>query len=299
MFTENVGSFAHAIKKGINFHQEEVESKLTLVLDDSFLNKFDMSSTLMGKVKVFCSLSNLKMVLTNEGGWIPDFVVEDENESVYDDVVSEEGTHEENEGPTNFNPLVGDSNVEEVSKTIFKKANFQTPNKDGCNVEHERTQSDDPLSIYDLLKKKKVITESDLNSDNNLKFPPGFTPSFNAEEKSLVSAYHNISTITLDRYLYDHHPILLRKSNFDFGPTPFRFFHYWFDIEGFDEFVKTTWINAQVTHYNAMGMFMKKLKFLKGKIHEWIKVKRINSINYKVELKEQLAMIDKLVDKGE
>nr|GEV05413.1 RNA-directed DNA polymerase, eukaryota [Tanacetum cinerariifolium] len=115
----------------------------------------------------------------------------------------------------------------------------------------------------------------------------------------LVSAYPNISAITLDRYLSDHRLILFRESNFDFGPTPFRFFQYWFDIEGFAEFVKTTWINAQVTDHNAMGMFMKKLKFLKGKIREWIKVKRINSRNHKVELKEQLAMIDKLVDKGE
>nr|GEU46015.1 RNA-directed DNA polymerase, eukaryota [Tanacetum cinerariifolium] len=116
--------------------------------------------------------------------------------------------------------------------------------------------------------------------------------------EGLVSVYPNISAITLDRYLSYHHPILLRESNFDFGPTPFCFFHYWFDIEGFDEFVKTTWINAQVTDHNVIGMFMKKLKFLKGKIHEWIKVKRINSSNHKVELKKQLAMIDKLVDKG-
>nr|GEU46333.1 glucose-methanol-choline oxidoreductase, FAD/NAD(P)-binding domain protein [Tanacetum cinerariifolium] len=81
------------------------------------------------------------------GGRILDFVEEDENESVYDDVVSEEGTHEGNEGPNNSNPLVGDYDVEEVSETIFEKANSQTPNKDGCNVEHERTQSDDPFSI--------------------------------------------------------------------------------------------------------------------------------------------------------
>ncbi|GKG49745.1 hypothetical protein Tco_0518519, partial [Tanacetum coccineum] len=48
-----------------------------------------------------------------------------------------------------------------------------------------------------------------------------------------------------------------------------------------------------------MGMFLKKLKFLKGKIHEWIKVKRFNSSNHKTELKDQLATIDKIVDKGE
>ncbi|GJT01660.1 hypothetical protein Tco_0822829, partial [Tanacetum coccineum] len=66
-----VGSFRLqanvARKKGINIHHEEVESKPALVLDDSCLNIYDLSTTLMGKVKVFNSLSNLKLVLTNEG----------------------------------------------------------------------------------------------------------------------------------------------------------------------------------------------------------------------------------------
>nr|GEV19556.1 RNA-directed DNA polymerase, eukaryota, reverse transcriptase zinc-binding domain protein [Tanacetum cinerariifolium] len=48
-----------------------------------------------------------------------------------------------------------------------------------------------------------------------------------------------------------------------------------------------------------MGKFMKKLKFLKGKIHEWTKVKKVNANKHKTELKEQLAEIDILIDKGE
>nr|GEX61101.1 RNA-directed DNA polymerase, eukaryota [Tanacetum cinerariifolium] len=92
--------------------------------------------------------------------------------------------------------------------------------------------------------------------------------------EGIVSAYPNISAITLDQYLFDHRPILMRESKFDYGPTPFLFFHYWFDIEGFNEFVKNTWKDAQVTDHNAMGKFMKKLKFLKGKIREWTKVKK-------------------------
>ncbi|GKD94756.1 RNA-directed DNA polymerase, eukaryota, reverse transcriptase zinc-binding domain protein, partial [Tanacetum coccineum] len=70
-------------------------------------------------------------------------------------------------------------------------------------------------------------------------------------------------------------------------------------LEGFDEFVKNTWKDAQVTDQNAMRKFLKKLKFLKGKIREWTKVKRVNAINHKTELKEQLAEIDILIDKGE
>ncbi|GKA57735.1 RNA-directed DNA polymerase, eukaryota [Tanacetum coccineum] len=70
-------------------------------------------------------------------------------------------------------------------------------------------------------------------------------------------------------------------------------------LDGFDEFVKNTWKDAHVTDHNAIGKFMKKLKFLKGKIREWTKLKRVNSNNHKAELKEQLAEIDILVDKGE
>ncbi|GJY44142.1 nucleotide-binding alpha-beta plait domain-containing protein, partial [Tanacetum coccineum] len=307
-----VGSFAHAVKKGTNLQYEEAESKPALVLDDSCLNQSDMSTTLMGKNKVFNSLSNLKPVLANEGfddiklkymgclwvliefhanttkdkfmantsvvswfshlqqamnnviiderviwldikgvsikawtnntfkriaskwgellydedqeelcfhskrvcvltrltetifesfkiivqgkvfwvrakevcGWTPDFVEEEENESEYDDVVSKEGDHEASGGLHNPKSLVGDSDVEEVSETIFEKIHSQTPNEDGCNVEQKRTQSDDPFNIYDILKKKKDSTKVGSSSDSNLKFPPGFTHLFVVEDKS-------------------------------------------------------------------------------------------------------------------
>ncbi|GJT16199.1 nucleotide-binding alpha-beta plait domain-containing protein [Tanacetum coccineum] len=310
MFAQNSGSFARAVKKGINIHQEEVESKPALVLDDSCLNIYDLSTALMGKVKVFNSLSNLKLVLTNEGfadiklkymgglwvliefhansskekfmantsvvswfshlqqasnnvftderitwldiegvplkawtnntfkriaskwgellydedqeefcfhskriciltkyadtilesfkiiirgkvfwirakeagGWTPDFVEEDEDESVYDDVVSNEGNLEANEGQNNPNSLGSESDVEEVSETIFEKVNSQTPNKDGLNDAQARTHSDDPFSIYDLLKKKKDSTESDSSSEKKMQYPPDLSSSDNRNE---------------------------------------------------------------------------------------------------------------------
>ncbi|GJY64732.1 RNA-directed DNA polymerase, eukaryota [Tanacetum coccineum] len=63
--------------------------------------------------------------------------------------------------------------------------------------------------------------------------------------EGLLNSCPNISSITLDRYLSDHRPILLRESHHDYGPSPFRFFHYWFELEGFDTFVKQTWNDAQ------------------------------------------------------
>ncbi|GJV69567.1 RNA-directed DNA polymerase, eukaryota [Tanacetum coccineum] len=63
--------------------------------------------------------------------------------------------------------------------------------------------------------------------------------------EGLLNSCPNISSITLDRYLSDHRPILMRESHHDYGPSPFRFFHYWFELEGFDTFVKQTWNDAQ------------------------------------------------------
>ncbi|GKB13013.1 RNA-directed DNA polymerase, eukaryota [Tanacetum coccineum] len=57
----------------------------------------------------------------------------------------------------------------------------------------------------------------------------------------------NLSSLTLDRFLSDHRPILLRELNIDYGPTPFRFFHNWFELEGLDDWipphVKTSCLN--------------------------------------------------------
>ncbi|GJR41814.1 RNA-directed DNA polymerase, eukaryota [Tanacetum coccineum] len=575
--------------------EEENESEYcnswtpALVLDDSCLNQSDMSTSLMGKVKTFNSLSNLKPVLAKEGfdeiklkymgglwvlidfqtittkekfmantsvvswfshlqqamhnvfideraiwvnidgvslkvrakeecGWTPDFVEEEENESEYDEMVSNEGDHEENGNIHNPNLVVNDSDIEEVQDTIFENSKSQNLNEAGCNVEHKHPH---PFNIYDLLNKKKEKSNGCSSSDSNLKYPPGFTPSFADEDKredsnvsgdeneirskyvqvevsspcekekeqnrnngghndmhkqvylggsilqvmedmvkvlpkrlkkirsrsyaldtsssvgylggilcvwdprmfhkdnatvfdyfvmvrgkwipngrmiliisiyapqelsekkllwdyltlvignwqgdvvimgdfnevrkqekryglvfnahgadafnlfisnagleeihlggcsftwchksaskmskldrflvseGIVSACPNISALTLDRYLSDHRPILLCESKFDFGPSLFRFFHYWFDLEGFDDFLKTTWNDAQVNDHNAMRKFMNKLKIVKRKIREWTKDKRANTNSHKKILKEQLVEIDSLLDKGE
>ncbi|GKC76821.1 RNA-directed DNA polymerase, eukaryota [Tanacetum coccineum] len=117
--------------------------------------------------------------------------------------------------------------------------------------------------------------------------------------ESLMGSCPNISDVTLDRFLSDHRFILLRESHFDYGPILFRFFHYWFEIEGFDTFVETTWKEAQVTDSYTMGKLMKKLKYLKDKIRVWVKIKKDNSKNYRTSLRKELAEIDKLLDKGE
>nr|GEX89374.1 RNA-directed DNA polymerase, eukaryota [Tanacetum cinerariifolium] len=55
--------------------------------------------------------------------------------------------------------------------------------------------------------------------------------------EGLLSANLNFSAITWDRYLSDHRPIMLHESFYDYGPIPFRSFHYWFEIDGFEEMI--------------------------------------------------------------
>ena len=94
--------------------------------------------------------------------------------------------------------------------------------------------------------------------------------------ENLLNICPNISAIMLDRYLSDHRPILLRECSYDYGLIPFRFYHYWLELEDFDQFVIDTWKSAPSVGNNAMRNMMFKLKFLKVKIREWIKAYRFS-----------------------
>nr|GEU37131.1 RNA-directed DNA polymerase, eukaryota [Tanacetum cinerariifolium] len=38
-----------------------------------------------------------------------------------------------------------------------------------------------------------------------------------------------------NKFLSDHRPIIMREAHYDYGPIPFKFFHYWFKLDGFDK----------------------------------------------------------------
>ncbi|GKA67213.1 RNA-directed DNA polymerase, eukaryota [Tanacetum coccineum] len=116
--------------------------------------------------------------------------------------------------------------------------------------------------------------------------------------ENLLNTCPNISAITLDRFLSDHRPILLREASFDYGPTPFRFFHFWFDVDGFDKFVTDSWKDAPGDDSNAMRNLCGKLKFLKVKIRAWYADYRNNSKGSVTNFKEELRILDELIDKG-
>ncbi|GKB18263.1 RNA-directed DNA polymerase, eukaryota [Tanacetum coccineum] len=117
--------------------------------------------------------------------------------------------------------------------------------------------------------------------------------------ESLVNTCPNINAITLDRYLSDHRPILLREAYYDYGPIPFKIFHYWFDMDGFNKMVEDAWKEYPGKESNAIRYFMGKLKYLKGKIREWNVTSRSSVTTAKAQYKNDLVSIDDIIDRGE
>ncbi|GJY81419.1 hypothetical protein Tco_0494170 [Tanacetum coccineum] len=116
--------------------------------------------------------------------------------------------------------------------------------------------------------------------------------------KSLLTEYPNFSAITLDRFLSDHRPILLHESTHDYRPIPFWFFHYWLEMEGFENFVNDVWREAPLDTSIAMINVMNKLKYIKKKIRVWNGMRRSPKTRKHV-LKQELADSEMIIDKGD
>nr|GEZ03745.1 hypothetical protein [Tanacetum cinerariifolium] len=102
-----------------------------------------------------------------------------------------------------------------------------------------------------------------------------------------------------ERYLSDHRPILLRESHFDYGPTPFRFFHHWIEMKGFSKVVEDAWREGPCDESNAMINMMIKLKYLKTKIREWNKKNMLIAKNVKAKYKYEIEALKAIIDKGD
>ncbi|GJR80368.1 RNA-directed DNA polymerase, eukaryota [Tanacetum coccineum] len=92
---------------------------------------------------------------------------------------------------------------------------------------------------------------------------------FNVRGAAAFNSFISYKVVGL-RYLSDHRTILLRELRLDYGPTPFRFFHHWFELDGFDSFVSEVWKGINVQDSNDM---LKLAKVKISKIEDLIKVK--------------------------
>ncbi|GJV57849.1 RNA-directed DNA polymerase, eukaryota [Tanacetum coccineum] len=115
---------------------------------------------------------------------------------------------------------------------------------------------------------------------------------------NFLNTYPFISAISLERFLSDHHPILLREHHLDYGPITFRFFHYWCEMDGFRKLVADSWMEYPNNEACGMLNFMGKLKFLKSKIRIWNKLNMVNCNQVKDQLKSDLEAVENMIDSG-
>ncbi|GJT57620.1 hypothetical protein Tco_0992674 [Tanacetum coccineum] len=158
---ENVNSksYAHVVNAGPHqFHKKE--DSPAIVLDETYANKTDYSLALLGKVKDFTSLTNLNVVLANEGfvnvklkymgGFWMMIVFTSEVKSFGYGLRSFwlDASFEERHRQVEKSDL-------KRWPTIFEKEQASVEVKEGCNSIQNETRSEDLFNIYDLLDKKK------------------------------------------------------------------------------------------------------------------------------------------------
>ncbi|GKC76213.1 RNA-directed DNA polymerase, eukaryota, partial [Tanacetum coccineum] len=107
----------------------------------------------------------------------------------------------------------------------------------------------------------------------------------------LLTLFPSLSTLCLDRNLYDHRPILIRELNVNYGPIPFPFFHSWFD-----KMVEDSWNSLVFIEHDSIIILKKKLQALKISIKQWIKDDNICSNSTKLSIQNRLSALDKLID---
>ncbi|PWA99053.1 RNA-directed DNA polymerase, eukaryota, Reverse transcriptase zinc-binding domain protein [Artemisia annua] len=116
--------------------------------------------------------------------------------------------------------------------------------------------------------------------------------------ESFYDAFPHTIGVILEKGTPDHRPILLKEHSVDYGPTPFRFFHSWFELDGFHKLIEDTWKCDGIVEANGLVSFKKKLQNLKRVIRDWIATKKHESTKMKQDHVLRLATIDAKIDNG-
>nr|GEV35068.1 RNA-directed DNA polymerase, eukaryota, reverse transcriptase zinc-binding domain protein [Tanacetum cinerariifolium] len=115
---------------------------------------------------------------------------------------------------------------------------------------------------------------------------------------SRICACPSMSAISVDRYLSDHCPILMRELHCDYGLIPFKVFYYWFELDGFDKLVEDAWKEAHSNDHNPYVKVMKKFRFVKDRIQAWNRQYKDSIYGGMKKFKDELVKLDEIIDKG-
>ncbi|KAD3642329.1 hypothetical protein E3N88_31553 [Mikania micrantha] len=83
-----------------------------------------------------------------------------------------------------------------------------------------------------------------------------------------VSQWPNATVTALDREVSDHCPLILKTSEVDFGPTPFKFFNTWLKKDGIDDIVNQAALSSLVIGQPDV-VLLAKLRNIKKAIRLW------------------------------
>nr|GEY01343.1 RNA-directed DNA polymerase, eukaryota, reverse transcriptase zinc-binding domain protein [Tanacetum cinerariifolium] len=123
---------------------------------------------------------------------VPKWVLDFEDDCDDDDFESNDGTQVA-EGPRESvgkcSDLEGESDSEAIPETRFNDEPMDKVD-DINSIPHSKPQSEDSFGVYELLNKKKKVTNNEGESQNSPTYPLGFTRDDNAEE--------NINTSNVD-----------------------------------------------------------------------------------------------------
>nr|GEX44783.1 retrovirus-related Pol polyprotein from transposon TNT 1-94 [Tanacetum cinerariifolium] len=162
VFSVSQSSYAGAVKNNGEHKQvAEMDSKPSLVIDESCMLEYDYSLALKRKVADFGLLTNLKTV-DIEG--VPMKIW---TNNTFKKIASKWGELLFEEDRKNTS----------LYDTIFSPIQEEPKHDNKSNFEEGEIQSEDPFHIYDLLvKKPKNDNREEESSKATLKYPPGFTP---------------------------------------------------------------------------------------------------------------------------
>nr|GEZ39765.1 RNA-directed DNA polymerase, eukaryota [Tanacetum cinerariifolium] len=322
-------SFVNVVKgSGMSL---ETESTPMIVLDDECLNTKDLSCSLMGRVKEFTYLSNLKKVLCNEGfdvlnisylvywmrakevpGWTLEFTEEEE-----EDDVSVEDNHGGIHSDQEINNCNDESDVEKVPETCFNvpKGNLNEGHLDGgcAKKVNEQVAGDDNSFMHTVggIKLMIVVVYAPQEASEKRMFWDYLTHvsdqwdgeivmigDFNEVRYKSKRFGSNFKAHDADIFNSFIHNAGLNKVHL--GGSAFTWFHNSATkmINGFDKLVRDACNDATGNKKNAIHNFMYKLKYTKEKFRGWLSTYRLNSRGALAKLKEVLKMFDEAIDKG-
>nr|GEX41749.1 RNA-directed DNA polymerase, eukaryota [Tanacetum cinerariifolium] len=274
-------SYAHVVK-GSQSQYVDSENKPTLMINDSCLNQQDFKCCLMGKVKDFASLSNLKVVLVNEG---------------FDNIeLKYMGGYWIQQASTDFfvEGSVAWVEIEGIplnmwSETTFKRTFKLILRRMGASTLKEFASTRTSQIIFSSrLKSFIVLNGDDLNNDKDLACDSDVeaVPDTKFDDEPINSNVKEASVEKKEAHSAD----------------PFNIYDLFNKKKGgwlgFDKLVGDSWKEAVVVESNSITRMMKKLKYLKEKIRLWNKGNMVSPANKKRTIKSDLGDLNMIIDKG-